>query len=233
MAEKAAKHGVMPVHRRMQEPGDITFGEFDAKVELKCGEVTAVVQLIEEIDVTVVQQFWALPAEVERVLSEGREMAEALSGRQPATPGFVETTHLWRQRWAGARDSARRGGEERIRWRCGRGQRKKTEKDVKARTKDPFDPEELTELLKECIDSAAPMLCLNFFVSPFWKKKFYKFFYLLNLIVKTAQEAPRAMGFVSFTNWVIMCLNMGKNGSKMDPLKTSPTMSDCFRTLKR
>jgi hypothetical protein len=83
--KKAAKHGVMPVHRRLQQPGEITPGEYGAKVELKCGDVTAVVQLIEEIDVTA-KEFWALPAEVERVLSEGRERAEAQSVRHQQHP---------------------------------------------------------------------------------------------------------------------------------------------------
>ena len=68
--KKAAKHGVIPVHRRLQQPGDITPGEFGSKVELKCGEVTAVAQVIEDTEATT-EQFWALPDEVLRELGDG------------------------------------------------------------------------------------------------------------------------------------------------------------------
>jgi len=84
---KAAQHGVIPVHQRLQTAADITPGEFGAKVELKCGGVTAVVQLIEEGAVTDAK-FWDLPAEVERVLREGRRNDDVLSERHRRHPAI-------------------------------------------------------------------------------------------------------------------------------------------------
>ena len=69
----------------MQEPGEITPGALGAEVELKCGEVTAVVQLIETTDATA-DQFWALPAEVERVRAQDELGAEALSKKHRLHP---------------------------------------------------------------------------------------------------------------------------------------------------
>jgi hypothetical protein len=82
---EAAKHGVLPINRRLQERGDITPGEFGSKVELKCDDVTAEVQLIEDIEQTA-EQFWGLPAEVLREREKGETAAEALSKRHLRHP---------------------------------------------------------------------------------------------------------------------------------------------------
>ena len=84
--KKAAKHGVIPVHRRLQAVGEITPGELGSEVELKCGRVTAKVQMIEDFDQTA-EEFWALPAELQAALDEERLALQALSEkhkRQPA-----------------------------------------------------------------------------------------------------------------------------------------------------
>jgi hypothetical protein len=82
---KAAKHGVVPIHHRLQELGDVTPDEFGSKVELKCDETAPEVQLIEDCKHTV-EDLWNLPAEVERVLADGRQAVEALSRRHNLHP---------------------------------------------------------------------------------------------------------------------------------------------------
>jgi hypothetical protein len=84
---EAAIHGVLPLHDRLQEMGDITPGEFGSRVQLKCGEVTAIVQLIEDIDQTA-DQFWALPPEVVRRMNEGIKAAEARSKKHILHPAI-------------------------------------------------------------------------------------------------------------------------------------------------
>jgi hypothetical protein len=82
---EAAKHGVIPVNRRLQERGDISPGEFGSRVELKCDDVTAEVQLIEDIEQTA-EQFWALPEVVLLELEKGAAAAEALSKKHLQHP---------------------------------------------------------------------------------------------------------------------------------------------------
>ena len=100
---KSAKHGVIPVHRRLQEIGVVTPGALGSEVELKCGEVTAVVQLIEDTEATA-ERFWALPAEVERVVAEGVKAAEALSKkhRMHAAVGYANVKPCNRPSWEGS-----------------------------------------------------------------------------------------------------------------------------------
>jgi hypothetical protein len=100
---KAAKHGVIPVHKRLQQPGVITPGELGSEVELKCDEVTAVVQLIEADSVTD-EEFWSLPAEVERELLEGRRVADALSNKHRLHPaiGYKDVAVRQRPTWEGS-----------------------------------------------------------------------------------------------------------------------------------
>lgn len=92
---KAAKHGVVPIHQRLQEKGDITPGELGSKVELKCAEATAVVQLIEDSDQTA-EAFWGLPAAVVRDMEEGAARAEAISARHRLHPavGYTERANF-------------------------------------------------------------------------------------------------------------------------------------------
>jgi hypothetical protein len=54
---KAAKHGIIPVHKRLQEAGDITPGALGSEVELKCGDAKATVQLIEGTE-ALSEKFW-------------------------------------------------------------------------------------------------------------------------------------------------------------------------------
>ena len=85
---KAAKHGVIPVHRRLQGVGEMTPGALGSDVELKCGLVTAKVQLIEDTEATT-EKFWALPAEVLEKIAEGVKTAEALSNKHRMHPAVV------------------------------------------------------------------------------------------------------------------------------------------------
>jgi hypothetical protein len=81
----AAKHGVLPIYMRLQELGDVTPGEFGSKVQLKCDDAVAEVQLIEDCKQTTAE-FWTLPPEVLRVQAEGEQVAEALSRRHLLHP---------------------------------------------------------------------------------------------------------------------------------------------------
>jgi hypothetical protein len=105
---KAAKHGVIPVHRRLEGLGIITPGEFGSKVELKCDDATAVVQMIEDSDQTA-EEFWALPAEVLRVLEVGRVAKEAMSKRHLLHPavGYQSVPVARRPTFAGSAAESR------------------------------------------------------------------------------------------------------------------------------
>jgi hypothetical protein len=83
-------------------------GEFGSKVELKCGEATAVVQLIEDYDQTALA-FWALPAEVLRVRAEGTAAAEAMSRRHLLHPavGYQSVAVVRRPTFEGSAAQAR------------------------------------------------------------------------------------------------------------------------------
>jgi hypothetical protein len=59
--KKAAKHGVVPIHCRDQEKGDITPGELGSRVTLKCGEVTAKAYIIEDTEASN-EEFWFCPS---------------------------------------------------------------------------------------------------------------------------------------------------------------------------
>jgi len=107
--KKAAKHGVIPVYRRVQEPGDITPGELGSKVELKCGGVKAFVQLIEDTDSTA-EQFWGLPSEVTHEIEKRNMAAEALSERHRRHPaiGYARLKPHQRPTWEGSAAQVRR-----------------------------------------------------------------------------------------------------------------------------
>ena len=85
--KKSAKHGVMPIHRRLQAIGEITPGEFGSQVEMKCDQVTAVVQMIEHVDMAS-EKFWSLPAAVLAVLDQRRLAGEALSAKHLQHPAI-------------------------------------------------------------------------------------------------------------------------------------------------
>jgi hypothetical protein len=85
--KKAARHGVMPVHKRLQEPKNLTGGNFGALAELKCDDVTATVQMIEDCDYTV-EEFWALPTDVANAVKETRAAEEALSKKHRLHPAI-------------------------------------------------------------------------------------------------------------------------------------------------
>jgi hypothetical protein len=100
---KAAKHGVIPIHARLQEKGDITPGEFGSNVVLRCGEVTAVAQLIEDYDQTATQ-FWALPADIEAERAQRHVEGQALSKRHRLHPnvGYEKVKGPLRPTWEGS-----------------------------------------------------------------------------------------------------------------------------------
>jgi len=85
--QSAAKHGIIPVHRRIEARGEITPGELGSRVELKCDDITAVVQLIQHNEETA-DHFWSWPAEIARVLKKGNQAAEARSARHRLHPAF-------------------------------------------------------------------------------------------------------------------------------------------------
>ena len=87
---QACKHGIIPVHNRLQETGVITPGELGSMVELKCGSATATVQLIEDTGTTA-EQFWSLPEELTNKLEDDRSKLQALSvrHRQHAAIGYA------------------------------------------------------------------------------------------------------------------------------------------------
>ena len=111
--KSAAKHGVIPVHRRIEARGEITPGEMGSRVELKCDDITAVVQLIQHYDQTA-DQFWTLPAEIARVLSEGNQAAEARSAKHRLHPaiGYASIPMHRRPTWDGSAAEAIQGRKE-------------------------------------------------------------------------------------------------------------------------
>jgi hypothetical protein len=110
---KGAKHGVVPIHQRLQEPGIITPGEFGSEVELKCGEAKAVVQVIEDYEQTA-DAFWALPAEVLRDRADGEARAEVLSARHRLHPavGYARVPVTGRPTYEGSAAQAMARSEE-------------------------------------------------------------------------------------------------------------------------
>ena len=100
---KAAEHGVVPIHRRIQEPGEISAGALGAEVELKCGHVTAVVQNIEDRDQTA-KEFWALPEDLQQILAANRATSEAASDKHRQHPaiGYKKVPMRQRPTWEGS-----------------------------------------------------------------------------------------------------------------------------------
>lgn len=100
---KAAKHGVVPVHRRVQEPGVITPGELGSEVELKCGDATAITQVIEGTEDDA-EEFWSLPAELEQVRVDRNRNLQALSEKHRRHPaiGFARVPKERRPTWEGS-----------------------------------------------------------------------------------------------------------------------------------
>ena len=72
---QVSKHGVLPIHRRLQEQGALAPGELGTEVEMKCGEVVAKVQHIEATDADSHADFWKSPyAEDERQDEDSQPM---------------------------------------------------------------------------------------------------------------------------------------------------------------
>ena len=58
--KEAALHGVIPVDRRLQQVGELPAGALGSLVQLRCGDCTAEVQVIEDMEEPA-NDFWALP----------------------------------------------------------------------------------------------------------------------------------------------------------------------------
>jgi hypothetical protein len=86
--KKAAKHGEVPIERRMEEVGVVSPGEMGSQVELRCGEVTASVQAIEAVEWNDEHDFWELPAEIKEDREKERRGRTAASERHQMHPAI-------------------------------------------------------------------------------------------------------------------------------------------------
>ena len=84
---EVAKCGVLPIHRRVQNAGEVTPGELGSTVELQCDDVTVRVQMIEDTDMTSTE-FWALPNAIEEELASGKRRG-AVTEAPPASRNRV------------------------------------------------------------------------------------------------------------------------------------------------
>jgi hypothetical protein len=111
--KEAALHGAIPVDRRLQESGCITPGALGPEVELRCDDVTAVVQLIDS-ETVAEEEFWDLPQDIVEELNRISRRTKALSEKHQRHPavGYKAVSVRMRPTYSGSAAAAKDMEEE-------------------------------------------------------------------------------------------------------------------------